>query len=62
MRLFSSTVPMKMNTGMAISTGLVMMPYMRCDSAPSRPGSNWPDTQPSSANAKPTPNRVKVTG
>ena len=58
----SSITPMKMNSGTASSTSLVMTPKMRCGSAPRMPRSMAPSAWPASANSSDTPASVSATG
>src|ERR1043166_5351576 len=62
MRERSSITPMKMNSGMASSTALVITPKRRCGSAPRRPTSMAPNAWPISAKARDTPPSVSATG
>ena len=62
MRERSSITPMKMNSGIASSTVLVITPKMRCGSAYRRPRSIAPSAWPSTAKASETPPSVSATG
>jgi hypothetical protein len=58
----SSITPMKMNSGIASSTSLVITPKMRCGSAPISAMLMAPQTCPISAKASDTPPSVSATG
>ena len=58
----SSITPMKMNSGIASSTSLVITPKMRCGSAPSRLRFMTPAKWPIIAKASDTPPSVSATG
>ena len=58
----SSITPMKMKSGIASSTSLVMMPKMRAGSAPRSAKSMIPKAAPRPAKASDTPASVNATG
>ncbi len=58
----SSITPMKMNSGIASSTSLVITPKTRCGSAPSRLMFITPVRWPMTAKASDTPPSVSATG
>ena len=58
----SSITPMKMNSGIASSTSLVITPKMRCGSAPRMAKFMAPSAWPSTAKASDTPASVSATG
>ena len=62
MRERSSITPMKMNSGIASSTSLVMTPKMRCGSAPRMAKFMAPMAWPNTAKASDTPASVSATG
>ena len=62
MRERSSITPMKMNSGMASSTSLVMTPKMRSGRAPSSARFITPAADPRSAKPSETPASVSATG
>jgi len=62
MRERSSITPMKMKSGIASSTSLVMIPNMRAGSAPSSEKFRMPASCPIAANASDTPANVSATG
>ena len=62
MRERSSITPMKMKSGIAISTPLVITPKMRCGNAARNPKSKMPSRLPTTAKAKDRPPSVKATG
>ncbi len=53
---------MKMNSGIASSTSLVITPKMRCGSAPKMAKFMAPSMCPSAAKISDTPARVSATG
>ena len=62
MRERSSITPMKMNSGIASSTSLVITPKTRCGSAPMNEKPIAPVRWPSAAKASDTPPSVSATG
>ena len=62
MRERSSITPMKIKSGIASSTSLVITPNTRCGNAPRNLRSNKPSRCPSNAKASDTPPSVKATG
>jgi hypothetical protein len=62
MRDCSSITPIKMKTGIASSTSLVITPKMRCGNAPRMPKLMALSMCPSTANASDTPASVSATG
>ena len=62
MRERSSITPMKMNSGIASSTSLVITPNMRCGSAPRNAKLMTPSALPATAKTSDTPASVSATG
>ena len=62
MRERSSITPMKMKSGMASSTSLVMTPKMRSGNAPSSARFITPAAEPETANSSDKPASVSATG